>query len=153
MERLATKMRFQDERIQFLNDTVFYYGSDTRRRAIEGEVWCRRSKYRTEDGRCCPVGRFIPKELHPEKLSGSLHNLQYKINEIVYPLTKPVCIEDFIPTKIYLLGLNFLEEVCALHDNDKYWQIRRGLTYSGQWAYKSIISNFCDDFIEYENQF
>ena len=138
-------MILQEKRIQFLNDTVYYYGSKPNRRAVVGEEWCRTPKYRTEDGRCCAIGRYIPEHLQPKRLSGSVKNLYLGVR-------KQVMIEHYLPTHIYLLGLNFLTAISVLHDNDFYWN-KIGLTYSGQQYYNKIIERFCSDFIEYEDFF
>lgn len=44
------------------NDTLQYYMEDPNRRAAEGTTGKYSCKYRTEDGRMCAVGRYIPEE-------------------------------------------------------------------------------------------
>jgi len=143
-------MTLQEERLTFLNDMVYYYGSNVKRRAVFGEPHFRQSKYKTEDGRCCPVGRFIPKEKNPEKLNGSLKNLWISNPEN----NTRIFVEavDYVPHKIYMLGPKFLDAVTGLHDTDSYWY-KFGLNYLGQMRYNQIVKDYCDIVLDYENYF
>jgi len=136
-----------DERLSFLNDTVVYFGSKTWRRSVDGESYCRKPRYKTSDGRCCAIGRHIPAELHPELLDGSLGRL-FNVTD----RRKTLDYKNFLPERICLLGINFLNAVSCLHDRDQYWT-KTGLSYLGQQYYNWIIKQFCEPYIEYENHF
>lgn len=148
-------MKLQDQRLQFLNDTVYYFGSDVRRRAIEGPEWCLIPKYKTKDGRCCAIGRHIPAELHPEFLSGSIKTLTYNDTPQDHSNRKLVEMQDFLPEKIYMLGPKFLSAVASLHDNKEYWHSPNiaGLSYTGMLYYNKIIREYCSEILDYENYF
>ena len=107
----------QQKQLDFLEDTVKYYSEDISRRAVNNYS-CR---YRTNDGRKCAIGRFIPDDLYNEKIE------EHSIGEIFK--------YEFIPDELKELGVNFLYDIQHLHDNDSNWE-RRGLSSEGEeWVY------------------
>jgi hypothetical protein len=108
----------QQKQLDFLEDTVKYYSEDTSRRAvtISGCYY-----YRTDDGRKCAIGRFIPDDLYNEKIE------EHGIDEIF----KYEC----IPNELKELGVKFLYDIQYLHDNDFNWE-NCGLSSEGEeWVY------------------
>ena len=107
----------QQKQLDFLEDTVKYYSEDISRRAVKNSS-CR---YRTNDGRKCAIGRFIPDDLYNEKIE------EHCIDEIF----KYKC----IPDELKELGVNFLRNIQHLHDFDSNWD-DCGLSSKGEeWVY------------------
>lgn len=145
-------MKFQDERLQFLHDTIYYYGTDVSRRSIVGESWCRQPRYRTNDGRSCAIGKHMPVHDDIVNLRGGIKNLGLYIPGKNTEVR--VKIEIYLPEKVYMLGLNFLTAIATLHDGDSYWNPIKGLSYSGQEKYHEIVERFCSPFMmNYDDNF
>ncbi len=142
-------MTIQEARLQFLNDVVFYYGSNINRRAIEGPSYCSIARYKTDNGKKCPIGRLIKDHHKPEELFGSVKHLKRETDNGVVN----ECIEKYIPMDVYLLGKNFLNEIQSLHDEDSNWFETGGLTSTGSEKYNYIVKNYCSDYLEYEFNF
>jgi hypothetical protein len=148
------QLKLYEERIGFLHDMIFFYGSNAKRRAMGGGCcYSRHGIYLHPSGLCCAIGRHIPTEKRSMYLTGSINNL-FLYDPKTNTDTK-VNIENFLPEKIYRLGLDFLTAVAALHDGDVYWNDDVGLTWTGQEAYNRIVRTFCSTkfHTNYENDY
>ncbi len=145
-------MTFQEERLQFLHDTIYYYGNDPKRRSIIKESWGSHPRYRTIDGRSCAIGRHMSKHDDIVNLRGSIKHL-FLYDPQRNTETK-VDIQSYLPDKIYMLGLNFLSAVAALHDKNGFWNGTIGLSDNGQNRYHEIVEAFCSPFmVNYDDNF
>lgn len=111
------KKTIKQRRLEFLEDTIKFYSEDVKRRAAidvyEGRSQC---FYRTEDGRKCAIGRWIPDDKYNNLMEG-----------------EAVCgknVMSFLPKKISDLESAFLMAVQALHDISSYWT-EEGLSDAG----------------------
>ena len=122
----------EQRRLEFLDETVAFYGEDTSRRALQNN----QCMYRTDDGRKCAIGRVIPDELYSRSLdrTGGVG--------IVTILESPK-LSKRIPDNVKELGKYFLLSVQKLHDRTSSWQMGKGLSESGQKYYDDIVERFC----------
>lgn len=135
-------MKLYDDRINFLHDTIHYYGNNLSRRAMMGGAgYSRHGVYQMPNGLCCAIGRHIPVEKRSIHLHGGIKHL-YLYDPSTNSDTR-VKIEDYLPEKIIRLGIEFLAAVASLHDCDHNWYGTVGLTPTGQEEYGKIIRTYC----------
>lgn len=155
---MITFDNLQEARLNFLHDTIHFYGTDTKRRATNGEHHhLTKPAYKTRDGKKCSIGRHIDDVHRPEDMIGSIKNLSRLVHGDVTTMTRRhyenINAEDVLPEKIYQLGKNFLNEVQCLHDRSCNWNEDFGLSYDGQAAYKKIVEKFCSNHLDYDANF
>lgn len=117
----------EKRRLEFLEDTLKYYSEDTNRRALDDQGGsCR---YKTEDGKKCAIGRFIPDEKYKKSIEGC------SVREVMH--------KNLLSEEILSLGSDFLNSIQGLHDHHDYW-IKNGISKKGEKYIEFIKKNYCD---------
>lgn len=118
-------------RKEVLDSTVAFYGEDpANRRAIVGTEDSRglgMCQYKTEDGRRCAVGRLVADDIIPQMLNS--HGV--------------IDVFKYLPPEVASLGVRFLEDLQALHDNRFNWAEKGGLSERGKLMYDRIVKDHC----------
>lgn len=122
-------MNLQQQRLEFLQDTINYYSEDTSRRAVVYIDEFNECRYLTEDGRKCAIGRVI--------------NISYEDSEKLSNVTVANSnIVKLLPEHIKVLGIDFLSRIQRLHNCDTYWN-EDGLSAIGKETVTDIIKEYC----------
>ena len=111
-------------RLEFLEDTVAYYSEDVNRRAVVNGTCC----YRTEDGRCCAIGRFIEDKDYDESFE------DHRIMDIFNKLSQ----------ELQSLDKSFLSAVQDLHDDSGCWNTEV-LSDEGLKCVEFIKYKYCNE--------
>ena len=114
----------EQQRKEFLEETVQFYSEDVTRRATDG-YHC---MYRTEDGRKCAIGRHIS----DDKYTSRMEENSCVSNIVFYSL----------PQEIQDLGQDFLSHIQSLHDGDENWGKEKGLSPIGEGKVNYIRKHF-----------
>jgi len=111
----------RQRRLEFLEEGVKYFLTDTRRRAVKSfNSFGTRCMYRTSSRvncKKCFIGRHIPDRQYFTGLEGSSVT-----SKLLYVL----------PPDIQELGLGFLQSCQHLHDQERFWNKRSGMTELGK---------------------
>ena len=122
-------MNLQQQRLEFLQNTINYYSEDVNRRAVVDNDDCIECRYLTEDGRKCAIGRFLDITLEQ---SDKLSNTPVESNRIL----------NLLPNEVRDLGSPFLTDIQFLHDNNFFWN-EEGLSHLGKKYVDTIIKDYC----------
>lgn len=95
----------QQRQLDFLNDTIKFYGEDPSRRAATPNG----CKYRTEDNKGCAIGRHLNDELAK------------KLDNATGPAVFKKEIFDSLPENLRALTQEFLIVIQQLHDSRRNW--------------------------------
>ncbi len=114
------KQPLAKRRLAFLNDTLEYYSTDVSRRNIDDDRNCLYSPLnKNSDG--CAIGRFMKK-------TDSAFLDKNKIGSIITVFNK---YPERIPLWMKSLGIDFLNVIQLLHDENDYWN-EKGLSPDGK---------------------
>lgn len=115
-------------RKSFLEDTIKFYSEDTSRRAVREKGSVPKCVYRlNQEGliKKCAIGRHIRDEDYNPEIespSGILTNL---------------LAQEVLPIRVSQLGLEFLQNIQRLHDEDENWN-ESGISELGHQTVKEI---------------
>lgn len=154
--RGAKLTELQQQRLDFLNDTIAFYGTDTSRRAkavyTESVTFNfvgfppnqrYRCMYRTEDNRGCAIGRHLDKETAYicDRFYTTAFNNGVSADHIF----------NLLPDRLKRLGRYFLKDIQRLHDDDVNWDLveKQGLSEVGLALATDIFTHSIENYNEY----